>query len=198
MRCKAAILGVALLTAVAGTANAGSDFIGLSGGLGMPTGDYSNAAANGWQIGATGTHMLNDQWGIGGDLAYHAWGGSQDANNAAELAFGPGSEFHWNSIQATAHAVMAFPTQSNVKPYATAGLGLYNMGLKLDSPSGNTSTTKAEFGFNVGAGMNFLTSSTMRWGVQGTYHIVPAKNDLGADVNFFQVGLNVLWGLGNR
>lgn len=198
MRCKAAILGVALLTAVAGTANAGSDFIGLSGGLGMPTGDYSNAAANGWQIGATGNHMLNDQWGIGGDLAYHAWGGSKDANAAAELAFGPGSKFNWSAIQATAHAVMAFPTQSNVKPYATAGLGLYNMGLKFTSPSGNVSTTKAEFGFNVGAGMNFITSSNMRWGVQGTYHIVPAKNDLGADVNFFQVGLNVLWGLGNR
>ena len=198
MRCKAAVLGVALLAIAAGTANAGSDFIGLSGGLGIPTGNYSDAAGNGWHIGATGTHMLNDQWGIGGDIAYHAWGGSNAFNNAAELAFGPGSEFNWSAIQATAHAVMAFPTQSNVKPYATAGLGLYNMGLKLTSPSGNASDTKAEFGFNVGAGMNFLTSSNMRWGVNGVYHIVPAKNDLGSDIDFFQLGLNVLWGLGSK
>jgi hypothetical protein len=198
MRCKAAILGVALLSLVAGTANAGSNSIGLTGGMGVPTGDYSNAASTGWHIGATGTHMLNNQWGIGGDVGYHAWGGSKDANLAAETAFGPGSKFKWSAIQATAHAVIAFPSQSKVKPYATAGLGLYDVGLKLDTPTGNVSDSRNKLGFNVGAGMNIPTNGNAQWGVSGTYHIVPAKNDasLGADVDFFQVGLNVLWGVG--
>ena len=194
MKYKSAVLGVAMLAVLAATANAGSNMIGLTGGLGVPTGDYSDAAGNGWHIGATGTHMVTSQWGFGGDLAYHAWGGSDAANAAAEVLFGPGSEFKWSAIQATAHAIMAIPTQNNVKPYAKVGLGLYNMGLKLDSPAGNDSQSNSEFGFNFGGGVNILTQSNMTWGLSGSYHIVQAKNDLGSDVNFYQVGVDVLWG----
>jgi hypothetical protein len=194
MMRKAAILGVAMLAMVAGTANAGSNVFGVTGGLGIPTGDYGDAAGNGWHIGGTGTHMLNDTWGIGADVAYHAWGGSDDANAAAEVLAGPGSEFKWSAVQTTGHAVMAIPTQGNAKPYAKVGAGLYNMGLKLDSPSGNVSVSQSVFGFNVGGGVNFLTHSSMRWGVNGAYHIVQAKEDMGSDVNFFQVGVDVLWG----
>jgi len=195
MKWKTAILGVAMLAALTGAANAGSNMIGLTGGLGIPTGNYGDAAAKGWQIGATGTHMVNGQWGFGGDVAYHAWSGSDDANAAAEVLFGPGSEFKWSAIQATAHAIMAIPTQNNVKPYAKVGAGLYNVGLKLDTPtSGSSSDSKSEFGFNVGGGFNVLTHSNMTWGLSGAYHMVQAKNDLGSDVNFFQVGVDVLWG----
>jgi len=191
---KAAILGIAMLAVLAGSANAGTNWFGVTGGVGIPTGDYSDAAANGWHIGATGTHMMNDQWGFGADLAYHAWGGSDDANAAAELAFGPGSEFKWSAIQGTAHAVMAIPTQGSAKPYLKAGLGLYDLGLKLDTPAGNASDSNTEFGFNVGGGMNFVTHSSMCWGVDAAYHLVQAKNDVGSDVNFFQVGVDVMWG----
>jgi len=119
----------------------------------------------------------------------------RDANAAAEVLFGPGSEFKWSAIQATAHAIMAIPTQNNVKPYAKVGAGLYNVGLKLDTPtSGSSSDSKSEFGFNVGGGFNVLTHSNMTWGLSGAYHMVQAKNDLGSDVNFFQVGVDVLWG----
>src|SRR5262249_20225934 len=114
MRGKIAVLGVAMLTVLAVNARAGSTLVGRTVGLGVATGSYGDAAASGWHIGATGTHMVNPQWGFGGDVAYHAWGGSDQANAAAEVTFGPGSEFKWNAIQATAHAVMAFPTQSNV------------------------------------------------------------------------------------
>ena len=194
MKCKTAILGVAMLAVLTGAANAGSNMIGLTGGLGIPTGNYGDAAAKGWQIGATGTHMVNSQWGFGGDVAYHAWSGSDNANAAAEVLFGPGSEFKWSAVQATAHAIMTVPTQNNVKPYAKVGAGLYNVGLKLDTPTSNTSDSKSEFGFNVGGGFNVLTHSNMTWGLNGAYHMVQAKNDLGSDVNFFQVGVDVLWG----
>src|SRR4029077_15244774 len=80
--------------------------------------------------------------------------------------------------------------------YATVGVGLYNMGLKLDTPSGNTSDSNSELGFNVGGGLNFLTSSNVTWGLAGAYHIVNAKNDMGSNVNFAQGGVNVLWGPG--
>lgn len=195
MKFKAAVLGVALMAATVSAAHAGSNWIGFSGGAGIPTGDYGDAAATGWHLGATGTHMVNDTWGIGADLAYHAWGGSDDLNAAMEAAFGPGSEISWSAIQADVHGTMMFPTQSNVKPYAQVGLGLYNVSAKLSSPSGDDDTSKSKLGFNLGGGMNFSNTGNMRWGVGAGYHIIPAEDDLGSDVNFFSVGVNMLWGL---
>jgi opacity protein-like surface antigen len=192
MRSKALILAVALLVLGVGAANAGTNWIGFSGGAGIPTGDFGNAASTGWHLGATGTHMMNDQWGIGGDLGYHAWGGSSDANSAAEVLFGPGSKFSYTAFQATAHAVMTFPTQSNVKPYANAGLGVYDIGSKLSSPTGDATSSDTKLGFNFGGGMNFVSSGNMRWGLDAAYHIVPDSN---SNFDFFTLGVNLMWGL---
>ena len=195
MKSKALILGVALLVLGVGAANAGTNWIGFSGGAGIPTGDYGDAATTGWHIGATGTHMVNDQWGLGGDIGYHAWAGSSSANAAAELLFGAGSEFSWSAFQASGHAVMMFPTQSNVKPYANVGLGIYDIALKLTTPTGDDNTSKTKLGFNFGGGMNFVGSGNQRWGMDAAYHIVPAQDDLGTDINFFTLGVNLMWGL---
>jgi opacity protein-like surface antigen len=199
MRFKAAVLGTALLMLGAGAASAGSNYVGLTGGAGIPTGDYSNAASTGWQIGATGTHYVNDMWGFGGDLCYHGWGGSKDMNDALEATLGPDSKISFTALQVTAHAIMNFQNSGNVRPYAKVGTGLYNIGSKLESPSGNADGSDSKFGFNIGAGMNFLNSSNMRWGIEGSYHIIPVDtgSSFGSDLNFMQVGVNVAWGMGN-
>lgn len=198
MRFKAAVLGAALLMLGAGAASAGSNYVGLTGGAGIPTGDYSEAAGAGWQIGATGTHYMNDMWGFGGDLAYHGWGASKDMKDALELAY-PGQEatLNFTALQATAHAIMTFQNSGNVRPYAKFGAGLYNVGVKQETPDPADSfdTSESKLGYNIGAGMDFLSSSNMRWGVSGGYHIVPMEE--GSDLNFMQIGVNVSWGLGN-
>lgn len=196
MKFKSVVLSAALLVFGVGAANASSTWLGVNGGAGFPTGDYSDAAATGFQFGVTGTRMVNDQWGIGGDVAYHMWNGSEDMNDAAELAFGPGSETKWNALQATAHVVMNIPTQGNVAPYLKGGLGIYNIGFKLESPSGDVDDSESKFGFNFGVGMNFASSSNMKWGISGAYHIVPV-DEMSSDVNFASFGVNVLWGVGN-
>jgi opacity protein-like surface antigen len=200
MKSMSVLFSVAAIALCASVANAGGpNWVGLTGGAGMPTGDYSDAAATGWQLGATGTHMLDKQWGIGGDLGYHAWGGSDAANTAAEAAFGPGSEFSWHALQMTAHGLMAFPTKSEMKPYVTAGAGMYDVSSKLSSPSGDATASKNEFGYNLGAGMDMKTKrNNMKWGVAGNYHIIPASSDLGSDVDFFTLAVNVLWGGGEN
>lgn len=195
MKFKSVVLSAALLVFGVGAANASSTWFGVNGGAGVPTGDYGDAASMGWQFGATGTRMVNDQWGFGGDVGYHMWNGSDDANAAAEALFGPGSEFKWSAIQATAHVVVAVPTQGTVSPYFKGGLGVYNVSSKLESPSGDSDASESKLGFNLGAGMNFASSGNMRWGVNGQYHIVPAEADLGADVNFMTFGVNVMWGV---
>jgi opacity protein-like surface antigen len=197
MRCKAVFLGAALLLLGASAANAartgstGSTWLGVSGGAGIPTGDYGDAAGTGWHLGVTGTRMLNDQFGIGGDAGYHAWGPSEDV----EDALAPGEEISWSAVQATAHGILMFPTRSNVKPYARFGLGLYNVGFDFESPSGDFDDSESKLGFNLGGGMNFLTSGNTRWGMAAALHFIPAEDDLGADVNFLTLGVNVLWGI---
>ena len=200
MKRISVLFGMAALVACASVANAQNNWIGVTGGAGMPTGNYSDAAATGWQLGATGTHMLDKQWGIGADVAYHGWGGSDAANAAAVAAFGPGSDINWHALQLTGHALMSFPTKSDMKPYVSAGAGLYDVSSKLSSPTGDATASKNEFGFNVGAGMDMNASKkgNMKWGVAGNYHIVPASSDLGSDVDFFTLAVNVLWGEGGK
>jgi outer membrane protein with beta-barrel domain len=192
MKIKAAILGVALIVMTAGAANAGSWWIGGHGGVGFPTGDYGNVASTGWNLGLTGTNMVNENWGFGGDLGYHSWGGSNDMNAVAETLYGPGSSWSWSAIQATGHATYAFSTTSNVKPFAHMGLGLYSISAKLDSPSGNATDSQSKLGFNLGGGVNFATHGNRTWGFDGTYHVIPAD---GTNVDTFSLGLHVLWGM---
>ena len=196
MRFKAAVLGTALLMLGAGAASAGSNYVGLTGGAGLPMGDYGDVAGTGWNIGASGTHYINDMWGFGADLGYHGWGASEDL----ESSLPSGDKISFTALQATAHAVMAFQTSGNVRPYAKFGAGMYNLGLKYESATlGDADESESKFGYNVGAGMNFLTSSNMRWGVYGAYHIIPVDDEdsFGTDLNFAQLGVNIQWGLGN-
>jgi opacity protein-like surface antigen len=188
MRLKEVALGLALSVVLAGTANAGSWRIGLNGGAGFPTGDYGDFANTGWNLGAMATNQVNDIWGLGVDLGYHAWGGPENT---------AGDKLSWRAIQATAHAIANFPVQSPRKPYLKAGFGLYNVGSKLETASTDITASESKLGFNVGAGIDFPTSTNKRWGIGGAYHIISAQDDLGSDLNFFTVGVNVSWGVGH-
>ncbi|OGF14495.1 MAG: hypothetical protein A2W00_04800 [Candidatus Eisenbacteria bacterium RBG_16_71_46] len=199
MRFKAAILGVTLVVFGAGVANAaGTVWLGANAGAGFPTGTYADAASTGWNLGLTGVRMVNDNWGIGADVAYHAWGASDELKLATEALFGPGSEFHWSAIQATGNAMYRFPTTSNAKPYAKVGVGLYDLSAKLTSPMGDESTTKSKLGFNFGGGMHVMTTGNQMWGINGTYHLIPASEDFGADWRAFSLGVSMMWGVNNR
>jgi opacity protein-like surface antigen len=196
MQFKSAILGVALLAFCAGAANAtsGSNWLGINVGAGLPSGNFGDAASTGWNLGVTGTHMLNEQWGVGGDVGYHMWG----ASDALKASLAPGDKFNWSAIQATGHAMLRMPTSGNVKPYAQVGVGLYNLQGSLSSSSGDVSQSKSKFGYNIGAGADLMASGNMKWGVSGAYHMIPAKADFGSDVNEFSFGVNMQWGLGGK
>jgi hypothetical protein len=195
MKFKSVSLTLGLLVFGAVAAHAGSFWYGGDAGMSFPTGDYSNAASTGWHLGGTGTYMVNDRWGWGGDLAYHAWNGSDQLNTATEAVYGPGSSFKWTALQTTAHGMYRFSTMSSAKPFATFGMGLYSVTGKLDSPSGNAHTSETDLGFNFGGGVDFLTTGNMSWGLSGTYHMIPTGNDVGTDINAFALGAHMMWGM---
>jgi hypothetical protein len=185
MRLKGVTLGIALMTIIAGTANAGPTWLGITGGTGIPTGDYGNVANTGWNLGAIMTRQVNETWGIGADLGYHAW------SVPSEYEALVGSDLSWRGFQATGHAIAKFSTQSQLTPYAKLGAGLYNM--KLTAEADNSSVDENKLGINGSLGLDFPSSGNQKWGIIGSYHHVPSD---GSAFNFFTFGLNVRWGVG--
>ena len=193
MKLKSAILAVSMLAFGAGMANAGSWSLGLNGGAAMPTGDFGDAASTGWNFGVNATNMVNEKWGFGADLGYHSWGATDELNEGAEFLYGPGSEFSFSAIQGTGFAVVRFPTSGSATPYMKFGAGVYNIGAKLESPSGDADDSNSELGFNFGGGMNFATQGNMSWGLGGAYHMIQTE---GESTNMFTLGMNVNFGMG--
>lgn len=148
---------------------------GINGGATMPTGDFSNVAATGWNFGGQVDYWMNPTWSLGADGAYHSGNGSSSFNDAlvANPLFGPGTQFSWSSFQYGVHATYHIPTQGGqMYPYLQGGMGGYNMGAKIDGGLLPGSTSDNKFGFNIGAGMDFRASPNMNLGVSGTYHYV--------------------------
>lgn len=195
MKLKSAVLAISMLAFAAGAAHAGSWSLGLNGGMAKPTGDFGDAAATGWNVGVGMTNMINSNWGIGADLGFHSWGGSDDYNNALQVLSGdPSMEGSFSALQATGAVSYHFPTNGNVHPYLKGGLGMYNLKAKVESSSGDADDSSSELGFNFGAGMNFATQGTMQWGFSGLYHSIQTE---GQSTNMFTVGMNVNFGMGN-
>lgn len=195
MKAKQILFAAVFTTMLAGAASAaGTTWMGLTGGAAIPAGSYADVANTGWNLGVTGTHWIDNTWGFGGEVAWHSWNGSDALNTAAESAFGPGSEFHWTALQATAQTTMNIPVQSAVKPYASMGVGMYNVTESLSSPSGDSDQSKSKLGLNFGTGMNFPGTGSMQWGLCARYHVIPASGDMGSNMNFFTVGVNMtMW-----
>src|SRR6266699_5698837 len=60
-------------------------------GASVPTGDFSNDAATGWNLGGQANYWMNPQWGFGGDVAYHA-NNASDALKTLLAVSDPGAE----------------------------------------------------------------------------------------------------------
>jgi|SRR5215831_2582608 len=200
MKFKAAILAAGLIAISACGASAGSNgtfCIGPTAGMSLPMGNYGDAASTGWHGGANCSYNMNNGWGFGATFAYHSWSGSDALNAAAVAAFGTGSKIDWSAIQITPQASYHFQTRSTVKPYASVGVGMYDVKSKLTSPSGNTDASKSKVGFNFGGGMDFATHGSTTWGLDTAYHIISTSSDFGTDVNNFTVGLHMNFGMGH-
>lgn len=201
MKFKAAFLAVGLvaMTACGASASSGTFCIGPTAGASLPMGNYGDAANTGWHGGVTCDYNMNTGWGFGGTVAYHKWGGSDALNAAAEAAFGTGSKISWNAIQITPQASYHFHTNSTMKPYAMAGVGLYDLKSKLtSSTSGDQSVSKSKVGFNFGGGMDFASHGSTTWGIDTAYHVISAQNDFGTDINNFTVGLHMQFATGGH
>jgi opacity protein-like surface antigen len=190
------MVAVALALGVGAPAWAGTFGLGLTGGVAIPSGDFSDAFDTGFNGSAYAEYWFNDQGAIGFDLGYSRHDAKQeltDALNAfteyALILSGATTassdlEVSASFFQAGLHAKWAPPTGNAVAPYLQGGLGLYSVRTALEGPVTadgvtieiNEDDSESDFGLNAGVGVLFKASPTVSLGVAGAFHNVFTKD----------------------
>jgi opacity protein-like surface antigen len=164
--------------------------LGLEAGTSLPSGDFGDVAKSGYNIGVVYQAGL-PVFGFGAELKYHSWSATDDLNALAETTFGSGSEFKHSAWQYAAYGTYSLPIPSPVKPYAKVGMGAFSPSLKLESPTGSTSSSETKLGLFAGVGADFgAPGMPMKFGVSTMYNRL---KDSSAD--FFSVNARVMWSL---
>lgn len=163
-------------------------WIELNGGFAVPTGDLSEVAKFGFDLGASATWMFSSTWGAGVDLGYHTWKGQDEAEPADGDLF-----FH--ATQFSGHGRLWIPTEGGVDPWLQAGLGLYRFHTKLERAwqQFDEESTETRVGFHAGAGFQLEATPAMSWGMGAQYQLIP---DDEQPATFFNINLNVMFGIG--
>ena len=161
-----ALLGVAVMIAPA-MAQTGTTWSGsLYGGYSKMQEDDEVAPVPGGSFGIRGNAfmMMSPAIGLGAELGYHGLG-----SETFEILPGTNAEFSASAIQATGQ-IRARGTTGKMRPYGMGGLGLYSVKGEVDG----TSETESKFGFNLGAGLQFMPNptSSMSFGLEARWHSV--------------------------
>ncbi len=186
MKLKTLVSAVLLVMAASAAHAANASMVGVNGGLTIPTGDLGDAVGIGFHIGGEYTYMVNENIGVGGDLAYHKLG----SKDVTVLTYTVSSE--QSMIQYGAHGKLFIPTQSDMKPYVKLGLGLYSASVTVKSNAPGVpdfDDSESKFGINFGAGADWKINDAMSWGANAAYHSVDGDALL-------TVSAGLRWGMG--
>jgi opacity protein-like surface antigen len=194
IRCLLLVLAALVLAAPAGFA-AAPVWLGANLGFTVPTGDYTDEASLGFLAGLTGTYMFTDNLGVGGDIVLHSPGVADDFEEAMAAAAGSTVDVSLHAIQVTPHVKFILPTRGTMKPYARAGLGLYNFGSVVEGGSLDMDESETRFGFNLGAGVQSFLTSAFAWSGELAYHSISTK---GGSTTLLTLAGGIHFGMGSR
>lgn len=172
----------------------GPTWIGANLGLNMATGDFGDVASTGFFGGATGTMMVNEQFGIGGDINFHSFGVADEFEEDLAAGLGTSVDVSLSAIQITPHGKFFFSTSGDFKPYGKLGIGFYNTKAKIESSLGSSDDSETNLGFNLGVGGLFKASDKMAYGVELLYHSIMTEDESS---NLFTIGGVLQFGVGD-
>jgi opacity protein-like surface antigen len=160
--------------------------VGLTGGVGLPLGDFAAAASTGIGGGLQGRYHLNDNLAIGLNFGYYTFSG-------ISIDMGPQGKIStsFNIIPVTASCEYFF-SDGDFKPFAALDLGMYSLGAKVDATASNGTTLSADsprenkFGFGIGAGAAYGLSD--KFDLIGS---VKYNTIVGDNSNLNWIGVNV-------
>jgi hypothetical protein len=165
----------------------GAEFA-LGGGVGVPLGDFDDAAKLGWH-GLAAISFVPNGWPVG-----IQFDGSYQQFAAAEAA-GLKTRF----IQGTGNVVFKFKTseESTFRPYLLGGVGVYNTKFTAeDDPDDLLGGGATDFGLNAGAGFDFKAGGAGLF-IEGRFHNVFAGGDGlegGSNLRFIPITLGIRFG----
>lgn len=181
------------------------------GGFTVPTSEGSSNLNTGWNIGFRGGLNVTHSFLADLDFTYNQWG----LTRSALASFGQPNG-HADVWSLTFNPVFKLaPPHSSVKPYITAGAGLYHRGLQVSHPA-NVRTVFCDFffgvcfptvvtvdqvvasfstyrpGFNAGGGLEFgVGSRGMKLFTEARYHQMFVSD--GPDMRFVPVTFGLRW-----
>jgi opacity protein-like surface antigen len=198
---KALFLAAAVFaaTSIGSVAYAGSWVLGVHGGASVPMGDFADEnlanAQTGWQVGGGVDYRISDTWafGIDGSMLQNSNGDEGETFTDEGVTFTV-DEAKFKTWQFGAHANMMFPMQGAFKPYATLGLGAYNVKTDVTVSSGGVSHSEesdgeTKFGGKLGLGGDWMFSPTMGIGLQAAYNFVSLDEESDGISSLQFVGL---------
>ena len=178
MKFKSILLAALIAVAGASSAHAAKMWIGPTAGLGMPMGAFSDVASTGFNLGLTGDYPLNESFVVGGEAGWHGFGGSDDFEKAQSAAIGSSVDAKVNIVPVIVHGKWMIPSGGGgMKPYLKLGLGLYRSSTKVEFTGGDDTTTDTNFGYELGAGLNYPVNDNVSWGVDGAFHSIQSDGD---------------------
>lgn len=175
IRTAGLVLALATLPAVAGAQDAKPLSFGVSGGLSLPMGDISDAYNAGFNVSGHVFYKLANQpkLTLRGDVTFDRFGGKDDGFSGLGAA-----DFSFRSLGFLANAMYALGEggEGKAAPYVIGGLGFYNGSANVDADipgfgSIDIGGSSTDFGFNVGAGVNFGLAGFSAF-AEARYHLV--------------------------
>ena len=135
--------------------------------------------------------MLNERFGVGGDLVYHTFGGNDDLEKELSAQVGSPVDFTFSLLQFGAHGRFFLPTEGTLAPYVQLGLSLYHA-----TADGAGSSSSTPFGFSIGVGADIKKGESYSYGVQGDYHQISSSDASGDNAtNMITLGVHAGFGI---
>lgn len=127
----------ALLLLLSGTTAKADDFVGLTWGMALPSGDLADYISKFSFRGFTfeGRHFFRENWSVGLSLNYNTFHENTDELIRLDNRDISGSQFrvvYSLPLLATAHYYIVWDYYQKVDPYVGLGIGAYRMEKRLD------------------------------------------------------------------
>src|SRR5919112_538229 len=181
-----AALAVGMLLGAPALRAQGAEF-SLGGGVGVPLGDFDEAAKLGWH-GLAAVSFVPNGWPVGIQID-----GSYQQFSLDDTEF-PGFDGLKNRlIMGTGNVVFKFKSseESTFRPYLIGGAGVYNSKITgSDDPDDVLPGGETKFGLNGGAGFDFKAGAIGLF-VEGRFHNVFTE---GSNTQFLPVTLGIRLG----
>jgi hypothetical protein len=181
-----AALAVGMLLGAPALRAQGAEF-SLGGGVGVPLGDFDDAAKLGWH-GIAAVSFVPNGWPVGIQID-----GSYQQFSLDDAAF-PGFDGLKNRlIMGTGNIVFKFRSseESTFRPYILGGPGIYNSKVTgADDPGDVLPGGETKFGINAGAGFDFKAGGAGLF-VEGRFHNVFTE---GSNTQFIPITLGIRLG----